>query len=139
MAKGFAIPIRTNRRGGAELLRGTPYTEQVIRVGLTPNTSRNPFQLGGGVDVGVSERTIFDNNSPAAAARARRDVERFFRRIREEAIARLAPEDGLRLEADGEELIAKIRYVDLDADREGELESNLVDANRSGPRERGSE
>lgn len=134
MAKGFAIPIRSNRRGGAQLIQGTPYTEQSIRVGLTPNLSRNPFQAGGGVEVGISEKLIFAVNSPAAAARARREIIRFFARLREAEIARLAPEDGIRVGPEGEELIARVKYVDLEADQEGEVESNLKDASRSGPR-----
>jgi hypothetical protein len=68
MAKGMAIPIRTNGRGGAKLIAGSPHTRQTIRVGLTPNTSRNPFQAGNGVEVGVSESIVFANNVPAARA-----------------------------------------------------------------------
>lgn len=134
MAKGFGIPMRTNRRGGAQLIQGTPYTDQVIRVGLTPNLSRNPFQAGGGVEVGISEKLVFAVNAPAAAARARREITRFFMRLREAEIARLAPEDGIRVAPEGEELIARVKYVDLEADAEGEVSSNLKDASRSGSR-----
>lgn len=134
MSRGFAVPIRSNRRGGAETIQGTAYTEQVIRTGLTPNHSRNPFQTGGGVEVGISERLIFGVNAPAAGAQARREVSRFFARLREAEIARLAPEDGVRISHAGEELIARVKYVDLEADEEREVESNLKDTSRSGPR-----
>lgn len=133
MAKGFAVPVRTNKRGGAQLIKGTPYTEQTIRVGLTPNHSRNPFQTGGGVEVGISEQIVFSVNASSVLARARREVTRFFARLREAEIARIAPE-GLKLENAAEELVARIKYVDLEADREGEVESNLKDALRSSPR-----
>ena len=132
--KGFAIPIRTNRRGGAQLISGTPHTEQTIRVGLTPNHSRNPFQAGGGVEVGISERLVFDVNAPGAAARAQREVTRFFRRLREAEIARLAPEDGVKVSPEAEELVARVKYIDLEADKEGEVETNFKDASRSSPR-----
>jgi len=134
MARGFAVPVRVNRRGGAVLIQGTPYTDQTIRTGLTPNLSQNPFLRGDGVDVGVSERTIFKVNSSAAASTARRDVTRFFRRIRAAGIARLDPERGIETRAEGEELIANVRYVDLEADEEREFEGNLVDSNRTSPR-----
>jgi hypothetical protein len=134
MAKGFAVPVRTNKRGGAQLIQGTPYTEQCIRVGLTPNYSRNPFQTGGGVEVGISEQIVFSVNAASVMVRARREVTRFFARLREAEIARLAPEDGLVMENAGEELIARVKYVDLEADREGEVESNLKDALQSSPR-----
>jgi hypothetical protein len=134
MSKGFAVPVRTNRRGGAQLIQGTPYTEQTIRVGLTPNYSTNPFQAGGGVEVGISEQIVFANNAVGVMARARREVSRFFARLREAEIARLAPEDGLQIKNVGEELIANVHYVDLESDRENEVESNMKDALQSSPR-----
>ena len=134
MARGFAVPVRTNRRGGAALVQGTPYTDQTIRTGLTPNLSRNPFLRGDGVDVGVSERTIFKNNTPATASTARRDITRFFRRVRQAGIARLDPENGITVRAEAEELVADVLYVDLEADEEREFTGNLKDANRTGSR-----
>lgn len=130
--RGLAIPIRTNRRGGAQTLQGSEYVAQTIRVGLTPNLSANPFQIGGGVDVGVSERVVFDVNAPGAAARIRREVTRFFTRVRESNLARLATEDGVAVRREGEELLVTVRYVELESDSERELESNLRSA--SNPR-----
>jgi hypothetical protein len=136
----MAIPIRTNGRGGAKLLSASPYTRQVVLVGLTPNTSKNPFQAGQGVEVGVSEGTVFKVNGPAAKATARRDITRFFARIRTDDIAKLAPADeGLVFDDTGEELVARIRYVELEADREDEVETNLKDAYRSAPGNVGGE
>jgi hypothetical protein len=134
MSKGLAIPIRTNRRGGAQTIAGTPYTDQVVRVGLTPNLSRNPFQAGGGVEVGISERLIFATNSPGSAAKARREISRFFARLREAEIARLSPDNGISFESVGEELLAHVLYVDMEADEPREIDSNLRDALRSAPR-----
>jgi hypothetical protein len=134
MAKGIELPISVTRRGGARLLEGTPYLEQVIRYGLTPNYSRNPFQAGGGVVVGVSERCVFGVPGPARAAAARREITRFFARLRAADLAKLGPgSEGLRVEFEGEELVAAIRYVDLEADEEGKLSTNLQDALRSEP------
>lgn len=134
MATGMAIPIRTTGRGGAKLLSASAYTRQVILVGLTPNTSRNPFQAGLGIEVGVSERPVFKVNSAGAKAQARRDVVQFFARIRNDDIAKLAPgAEGLTITADGAELVARIHYIELEADREDEIESNLKDAFRSSP------
>jgi len=134
MAKGFALPVQVNKRGGARLLEGSPYTRQIIRAGLTPNLSRNPFQAGGGVEVGISERIIFANLEAGTRGSARRQITRFFVRLRAADIARLAPgSDGLKFDdADGE-LVANIRYVELEADRERDLTVNLKDALRSAP------
>lgn len=134
MAKGMAIPVRTNGRGGAKLIVGSPYARQVVLVGLTPNTSKNPFQAGAGVEVGISEAPVFQVNDAGAAGRARRGIVRFFARIRADEIARLSNgEEGLRFDDSGDELVARIRYVELEADREDEIESNLRDAFRSSP------
>ena len=134
MAKGMAIPVRHNGRGGARVLSGSPLTKQIVSVGLTPNTSNNPFQEGGGVDVGVSESMIFDVNGPSAKAKARRDVVRFFARIRVEDVAKLATGDeGLSFEVRGEELIANVRYIELESDRPDQVNSNMTDAFRSSP------
>lgn len=135
MAKGMRIPVGTNKKGGSRLLSGTPYTEQVVRVGLTPNTSRNPFQAGQGIEVGISEQIVFAVNDAAARARARREIIRFFRRLRQAELAKLqSGSEGLQLDADGDELVARIKYVDLDADQEREVESNLRDALLPSPR-----
>lgn len=134
MSKGLAIPVRLNGRGGAKLLSGSAHTRQTIRAGLTPNTSRNPFQAGDGVEIGISERIVFANNVPGSRALARREITRFFARLRVEDIAKLAPgTEGLTFNDAGSELVARIRYVDLEADREDEVESNLRDALRGSP------
>jgi hypothetical protein len=134
MAKGMEIPVRVNGRGGARIIAASPYTRQVILNGLTPNTSRNPFQAGLGVEVGVSEAPVFKVNGPGAKAAARRDIVRFFARIRNDDIAKLASADeGLSFTQQEAELVAKIRYIELESDREGEVESNLKDAFRSAP------
>lgn len=135
MAKGMAIPVRVNRRGGAATIEGTPYVEQTISVGLTPNLSRNPFQAGGGVELGISERFVFANDTPGTRAGARLQIVRAFARWRAEEIAKLAPgNEGLSFEDGNDgELVANVRYVDLEADAEGEVRTNLKDALRSGP------
>jgi hypothetical protein len=135
MAKGMAVPIRTNRRGGAALREGSTYTKQTIAVGLTPNVSANPFQPGDGVDLGISERFVFALNGPGAQAGARRQIARFFVRARAAEIAKLAAgSDGIRFSVAEGELIARVRYVELEADREGELSTNLKDGLQSAPR-----
>lgn len=136
MAKGMAIPVRVNKRGGATTLEGTPYVEQTIAAGLTPNLSRNPFQAGGGVELGISERFVFANATPGTRAGARLQIVRAFTRWRTAGIAKLASgNEGLNFEdgTDGD-LTANVRYVDLEADAEGEVRTNLKDALRSGPK-----
>lgn len=135
MARGMAIPVRTTPRGGAKLVAGTPYAKQAISVGLTPNLSRNPFQTGDGVEVGISERIVFMNNTPGAEGFARRQIVRLFTRLRAAEIAKLVPgNEGIRFEVSaGGELTAKIRFVELEADAEAEVDANLRDALRSAP------
>jgi hypothetical protein len=134
MAKGIAVPVRTNRRGGASTREGSTYTRQVLAIGLTPNVSTNPFQAGNGVEVGIDERFVFDLNSPGAQSGARRQITRFFARTRAADLARLAAgRDGVRFETESGEMIANVRYVELESDREGEFSSNLRDALRSAP------
>jgi len=124
MARGMNIPVTVTGRGGAKLLQGSEYTRQVIQVGLTPNTSRNPFQPGDGKDLGIDERVVFADEVQALAL-GRRSVTRFFARIREHGIAKLAPDGGLRISGAREELVARVAYVDLDADKADEVRSDL--------------
>ena len=132
MARGMSIPVRSNRRGGAATREGSPYTRQTVLVGLTPNLSTNPFQPGDGVDVGISERFVFAINSPGAQSGARRQISRFFVRARAAEIAKLAAgRDGVRFEVESGELVARVKYVELEADRESELSTNLKDGLRS--------
>jgi hypothetical protein len=134
MAKGMALPVRANKKGGARLIEASPYARQVIMAGLTPNHSRNPFQAGGGVEVGISEKIVFSLNSAGSQAGARREINRFFARARAAEIAKLADgRYGLRFETEGEEIVARIKYVELEADKEGEVSTNLKDALRSSP------
>lgn len=136
MAKGLAIPLKPNRRGGAKTLQGSPYLDQVVRSGLQPNTSRNPFQQGDGVDVGISELVVFRVNDNNAEAFFSNQVNKFFRRLREAELAQLLPgQEGLSFtrESDTGELTATIRYLDLEADRESEVEINVMNALRGSP------
>lgn len=134
MAKGMAIPIGVNGRGGAKVLKATPYTRQVILSGLTPNTSKNPFQAGNGVEVGISESTPFSVNGPGAEAKARGEITRFFARLRVGGIAKLAPgNEGISFDPVEHEISARVRFVDLEADEEDEVESNLKDGLRGSP------
>lgn len=125
MKQGMALPVRTNKRGGAQLTKGTPYVEGIVRAAITPNVSRNPFQVGGGVDLGVDERIVFSLNGPGAVARVRRDVTRIFTRLRSAEIAKLSPENAVSSSASGEELTVAISYLEIDADSERSVESNL--------------
>jgi hypothetical protein len=135
MAKGMKLPVKVNKKGGATLIDATPYTDQTVRAALTPNISKNPFQAGGGIEIGISERFIFAINSPGAQAGARRQITNVFKRLRAQEIAKLASgRDGLKFTADGPELIAEINYVELEADQERHLSSNLKDALQSEPK-----
>jgi|GEM_PF-6805446 len=136
MAKtGMALPVQVNRKGGARLISGTPYVEQVIKAGLTPNTSKNPFQAGDGVEVGISERIVFMVNDDQAQGFTRGQVINFFKRMREQGLAKLAPgREGINFRKDGEELIAEIGYVDLEADKEGVVEVNVKGALSGSPK-----
>ena len=132
MAKGLSLPVKANKKGGALLMYGTPYTEQTIRIGLTPNYNMNPFQAGGGVEIGISERFIFANNVPGARANARREIVRNFSRWRSLEIAKIAPGNNSVSFSDvNEELNVKIKYVDLEADKEGDISTNLLGGLRS--------
>lgn len=135
MAKGMAIPVRTNRRGGASLREGSPYVRQTIRAGLTPNISKNPFQAGDGVEIGISERVVFDLNAPGARSEGRRQIRSFFVRARAAEIARLsAGREGISFVTLEGELVARVRYIELEADREDDLSTNLKDGLRTAPR-----
>lgn len=126
MSQGIAIPVRTNKRGGAQLIQATPYLDQTIRAGLTPNTSKNPFQRGQGVDIGIPERVIFQPNNVQASALVRRAITRFFRVLKAKELAKLATgKDGILIKGAQENLIASIKYIDLEADSQRDLSSNL--------------
>lgn len=133
MARGMKLPVTTNRRGGAELIQGSDYLAQTVRAGLTPNTSRNPFQPGGGVAVGVPEDVVLAVNDAKAASRVRQAVKRFFARLRRDELAKLVPGGSgisFRRPYGSGDLTADVRYVDLEADEEAEVATNLIDATK---------
>ena len=132
MPKGIAVPVKANRQGRVRTIQGTPYLDQVVRLGLTPNTSSNPFQAGDGVEVGISERIVFMTNDVEAQAFVRRQVVNLFKRLREKELAKLAPgKEGIVFTKDGEELICEVNYVDLEAERAARVEINVRNALRS--------
>ncbi len=135
MAKGMKLPVQVNKKGGAALIEATPYTDQTVGAALTPNLSKNPFQAGGGVEIGISESFIFANNAASAQATARRNVTRVFARLRAQEIAKLAAgRDGLKFTNDEAELVAEIKYIELEADSERHLSTNFKDALQSAPK-----
>lgn len=134
MARGMKLPIKTNRKGGAELIQGSAYLDQVIRSGLTPNTSRNPFQTGAGVEVGIPEDVIFAPNDAKTMSRVRQTIKRFFNRLKQDELAQLIQgSEGIsfKREYGSGDLEANVQYVDLEADQEQTVRTNLRDAQRT--------
>lgn len=128
--KGMQIPVQVGKNGGARLLAGSLYTHQIVMAGLEPNLSRNPFQAGDGVEVGVNGGIVFMVNGAAAAGAARSQIVQFFKRLRTAGLAKLVSQEGISVEAQGEELVATVRYVDLEADAEGSADVTLKGARR---------
>lgn len=135
MSRGMAIPVRTNRRGRAELIEGSAYLKQVISIGLTAATSRNPFERGNGVDIGLDEAVVFGTNDAVAEALARGGIVRFFSRLRSAGLARLVPGEGIRFSrTPGEgDLLVEVNYFDLEADDEETVIANLSQGLRAAP------
>ena len=131
MAQGMAYPVRPNKRGGAQLIQGGNYLETIIKIGLTPNTSKNPFQRGQGVDIGIPETIIFKLNHQLSRSIARRGIRRFFARLKALDLAKLkSGAGGVVISHHNEELVANVNYIDLEADRERTVRTNLLDALR---------
>lgn len=137
MPRGMALPIQTLRNGRTRLVQGTPYLRQSIQVGLNPNTSRNPFQLGDGEDVGISERIVFMVNDPTAVGFVRAQIVRLFKRFRDKDLAKLAPgKEGLSFRSEGGELTVSVGYVDLEAERGDRIEVNVSNTLKASPLQR---
>lgn len=135
MAKqGLSLPVRANPKGGVELARGTPYLEQSIAAAFCPNLSNNPFQLGGGEDIGLSEDIIFSQMSHYATGLARRDITRVMTRFRDAGLARLVNgSEGMTFLRDVPgQMEVIVKYVDIEADKESEFRTNLK-GNRVNP------
>lgn len=129
--KGIALPIRVNGRGGVQTTQGTPLTSQIIMSGLSPCRSKNPFQAGNGVELGIPSRIVFAINSQEARNLAESAIERAFVRWDLAGVAKLQTgEEGLKMETSKGELIARVQYVDLEADSGAEVEKNLTKAMR---------
>ncbi len=133
MAQGLALPVRTNRRGQARLIAGSDHLAQLILEGMTPCTSRNPFQRGGGVEIGISEAVVFGLNNVLSEAQARRGINRLFRRLRDSGLARLLAGGGVKFDRSGGDLEADVSYFDLEADDEKTVSANLSTGLRSAP------
>jgi hypothetical protein len=126
MGVGIMLPVQVDRRGTAKTKKGGEYLRQIIFSGLTPNYSRNPFQTGGGVVLGISERIIFANNIESSQMIAKREISNFFQRLKNDGLARLIPGSrGIEMVASGADLEATVRYIDLEGDREQTAEIDI--------------
>lgn len=114
MATGLTLPIAVVN-GRVLRSSGTDQLHKVIMLGLAENDSDNPFQ-----DIGFNHG-VFDVNDPSQAARYTNRIARLFARLEAEGRARLMP-GYPKFESVGEELIATIKYIDLETDKPQEYQ-----------------
>jgi hypothetical protein len=126
MAGGLALPVAV-QQGRAAIVQGEAQLKKVIFLALMPCPSANPFQ-----DLGLEPDLVFSINDEATEALVNRRIDDAFRRFEAEGRARLA--DGypqFSIDSATQELIADIKYVNLETTSEEEL-SVAFDAGGSG-------
>jgi len=115
MPKGLTLPLGVDRYGRAKTLSGTEQLEKLLRTGLSFCTSNNPFQS----DLGLDPTLIFDITSPEAEGAALDAIKAVFKIFRIQGRAELSPP--IEFERGDGKLIAHIKYIDLEAEKESEL------------------
>lgn len=121
MSQGLDLPLGADQ-GRARLARGEDQLKKIITLALSDGDSENPFQ-----DLGIGNGNVFDVNDQDLQARLRQRIVAVFRRFSTERRAALAPGSPTfrRGGADGEELIASIKYVNMETTDSDELEIPL--------------
>ena len=112
MATGMALPPRA-RNGALALESDEDQLSKIILIRHADNESRNPYEDARGL-----EARVFRVASRALKALLRRRSEAHFRELEQRERASL---QSLDIEEQGAELELRIRYVDLERDREREL------------------
>lgn len=118
MAKGLAIPMRANPRGGFATVEGEANDQKIIHTALSDDDNENAFQQ----DIGLGQFMIFNVMDPGVRARIYQRLEQIFGRF--QALARYKllrssiewTEDSVE-----QELTLQFRYVNLETDEEVEF------------------
>jgi len=111
MAKGLAIPVGVDQRGGAALVEGDDHSEAIMLLALNDDDNEHAWQQ----DIGIGVDMIFDNKSMGLRARIMARVNSIFRRFEALELYKLVQDSVAWSEEEGE-LILDFKYVNLESD-----------------------
>jgi hypothetical protein len=116
MMKGISIPIG-GQGGKLATVSGEDQLRKIIILNLSDCESANPFQ-----DLGIGAQVIFDASSPATQGVIRSRIMQVFKRLERQGRASLAQGyPTFSADRDNGQLIAEIRYINLETTSEEEL------------------
>lgn len=119
MAKGFAVPIRPNQQGGAEIVEGAEQLRQILLLALAESDDDNPFQV-----VGLTPDMIFDINDPSAHNRIKQRVRGIISKFSDRLI--LKPGTDIRVYQNVEgEINCEFDYYDIENNDTGTIKTQV--------------
>lgn len=119
MAKGFGMPVRADKSGGAALEDDPRHLATVLKLALSPGDDDNPFQ-----SLGLDERIIFAVNDPAARGLAKNSIERILRKFSD----RLTLDTSVPMQFSQSEegkLEVSFRFIDLDTNTPTDFKTTI--------------
>ena len=115
MAKGIALPIRVNRRGGFQLSEGDEQADKIVRLALSSLDNDNAFQQ----DLGLGQAFIFAPRTPAFRSLVLARLDAIFAELEARKLYSL-DRTSIRFsrgDVEGEEVL-EMKYVNLNTDEE---------------------
>lgn len=118
MAKGMALPIDVNPRGGAQIIEGDDYISSLVATGLSDCSDDNPFN-----DLGLGLEQVFSLAEHATTAKARYRIDLVFAELESKDLARL--ESVKFFDSTDGELSVTVAWINLEANERQEFTTSL--------------
>lgn len=122
MPVSVAVPILATHQGGFSTVDGDEWLLQLIMSSVSGNESDNPWNL---IDIDPGEDMIFSINDASRAGVTEQNIRDLFDRLETQNFARLISITVQPSSTKPEELLAFIRYLNIESDSEVEVDVPL--------------
>lgn len=122
MAKGLALPVGVNSRGGSRTTEGDDQAKKVIAVALDEDDNDNPFQQNDG----LGSSMIFSINDPSVRAKIMNRLVKAFSEFEKLDLYKLVVESvKWQEDVENQELGLKFNWINLETDEVKDFEKRF--------------